>query len=84
MDSIKETSMHVPIKRTVMAMVLSVLQPGGAMAQGAPTPAPSTHPLPSAGLEGWISGHPGLDTLVAVIIIALIAGSYLMRRRSRV
>jgi hypothetical protein len=50
----------------------------GALAQTAP----STEPT-SRGIGAWVTGHPVTDFFVVLAILVVIAGAYMMRKRSR-
>jgi hypothetical protein len=53
------------------------------LAQTAGSPATSTEPT-TRGIGAWITGHPVTDFFVVLAIIVVIAGAYMMRKRSHV
>jgi hypothetical protein len=74
--------MSVRLKSLALSTLLMVPAALSAIAQTAPTPAPATPPPPH-GVGAWITGHPFMDFLIALAIVAVIAGTYFSRHRSR-
>jgi hypothetical protein len=69
-------------KALALSTLLLLPASAGVLAQTAGSPAPSTEPT-TRGIGAWISGHPVTDFFVVLAILVVIAGAYMMRKRSR-
>ncbi|HWE15853.1 MAG TPA: hypothetical protein VG758_01525 [Hyphomicrobiaceae bacterium] len=70
-------------KALALSALLLLPASAGALAQTAGSPATSTEPT-TRGIGAWITGHPVTDFFVVLAIIVVIAGAYMMRKRSHV
>jgi hypothetical protein len=69
--------MRAALKGFLLAVPAIVTASVAATAQSTSTPAPR------GGFGGWVYGHPYVDLVAALAIIAIIAGAYFRHQRSR-
>jgi hypothetical protein len=75
--------MFIRPKSLALAALLMVPATIGVMAQTVNPSAPAPVTPPPHGVGAWISGHPFIDFLIALAIVAVIAGAYFSSHRSR-